>query len=190
MDPILATKPFKLAFIGSHKVNGVSALHTDLMKQTVFRGLNGVFPDRIINQTNGITPRRWLYECNPGLAGLVTEAIGEGWVTDLEQIEELVAYLDRELGRLLSALEAHPRFDDLLLIVTSDHGEAFGEHGLLRHSASLYQELLAVPLVIKSARGREAMRSTGSMGSGSESRTPPGLSGSQCSSALALPSGR
>jgi starch phosphorylase len=83
-----------LAFIGSHKVNGVSALHTDLMKQTVFRGLHALFPDRIVNQTNGITPRRWLYECNPGLARLVTEAIGERWVTDLEQIEALAGYAD------------------------------------------------------------------------------------------------
>ena len=48
-----------LAFVGSHKVNGVSALHTDLMKQTVFRGLHEVFPERIVNQTNGVTPRRW-----------------------------------------------------------------------------------------------------------------------------------
>ena len=52
-----------LAFVGSHKVNGVSALHTELMKQTVFRDLHQLFPDRIINKTNGITPRRWLIEC-------------------------------------------------------------------------------------------------------------------------------
>ncbi len=83
-----------LAFVGSHKVNGVSALHTDLMKQTVFRGLHKLFPDRIVNQTNGITPRRWLFECNPGLARLVTEVIGDGWVADLEQIEALAPYAD------------------------------------------------------------------------------------------------
>ena len=83
-----------LAFIGSHKVNGVSALHTDLMKQTVFRGLSNLFPDRIVNQTNGITPRRWLYECNAGLAGLVSEAIGDGWVADLERIDALAAHAD------------------------------------------------------------------------------------------------
>jgi glycogen phosphorylase len=83
-----------LAFIGSHRVNGVSALHTELMKQTVFRGLHTVFPGRIVNQTNGITPRRWLYECNPGLAQLVTETIGDGWVADLERIEAVAAYAD------------------------------------------------------------------------------------------------
>jgi starch phosphorylase len=83
-----------LAFIGSHKVNGVSALHTELMKQTVFRGLHTVFPDRIVNQTNGITPRRWLYECNPGLTQLLTDTIGDRWVADLERIEAVAAYAD------------------------------------------------------------------------------------------------
>jgi starch phosphorylase len=83
-----------LAFIGSHKVNGVSALHTELMKQTVFRGLHTVFPDRIVNQTNGITPRRWLYECNPGLTRLLTDTIGDRWVADLERIEAVAGYAD------------------------------------------------------------------------------------------------
>jgi starch phosphorylase len=83
-----------LAFIGSHKINGVSALHTELMKRTVFRGLHSLFPDRIVNQTNGITPRRWLYECNPGLARLVSDAIGDQWVADLERIEALAGHAD------------------------------------------------------------------------------------------------
>jgi starch phosphorylase len=78
-----------IAFLGAHKVNGVSALHTELMKETVFSAFHALFPDRIVNQTNGITPRRWLLECNPGLAALVTEAIGTGWVGDLEQLERL-----------------------------------------------------------------------------------------------------
>jgi starch phosphorylase len=83
-----------LAFIGSHKVNGVSELHTDLMSQTVFQDLHRVFPDRIVNMTNGVTPRRWLYNCNPELAGLITAAIGDGWVGDLEQIEALNDLVD------------------------------------------------------------------------------------------------
>ena len=56
-----------LAFLGSHKVNGVSALHTELMRQTVFRELHQLYPDRIVNKTNGITLRRWLFEANPQL---------------------------------------------------------------------------------------------------------------------------
>jgi starch phosphorylase len=78
-----------LAFIGSRKVNGVSALHTELMKQTVFHDLHTMYPDKIINQTNGVTPRRWVLECNPGLAGLITEQIGDGWIDDLEQLQQI-----------------------------------------------------------------------------------------------------
>jgi starch phosphorylase len=83
-----------LAFIGSHRVNGVSELHTDLMAQTVFHDLNRVFPDRIVNMTNGVTPRRWLYNCNLPLTELITEAIGEDWVGDLEHISQLNAFAD------------------------------------------------------------------------------------------------
>jgi starch phosphorylase len=83
-----------LAFIGSHKVNGVSELHTDLMTQTVFHDLHRVFPDRIVNMTNGVTQRRWLYNCNPDLSNLITAAIGEEWVGDLEQITLLNAFAD------------------------------------------------------------------------------------------------
>jgi glycogen phosphorylase len=81
-----------LAFIGSHKVNGVSALHTDLMKRSVFAGLNACFPDRILNQTNGITPRRWLHQCNRPLAQLVSGTIGQEWIGDLERIEALAPF--------------------------------------------------------------------------------------------------
>ena len=83
-----------LAFIGASHVNGVSALHTELMKKTVFKDLHAVYPDRILNQTNGITPRRWLYEANPPLADLISKTIGDGWVGDLSQIEALVPYAD------------------------------------------------------------------------------------------------
>ena len=83
-----------LAFIGARRVNGVSALHTELMKQTVFRDLHALHPERIVNQTNGVTPRRWLYNCNPALRDLLTEAVGETWVTDLERLEGLVPLAD------------------------------------------------------------------------------------------------
>jgi len=87
-----AVRMGNLAFIGSHKVNGVSALHTELMKQTVFKDLHRVYPERIINKTNGITPRRWLYNCNPNLSGLVTAAIGDSWIDKLEQIQNLAPF--------------------------------------------------------------------------------------------------
>jgi len=83
-----------LAFIGSHHVNGVSELHTELMAQTVFHDLHRVYPDRIVNMTNGVTPRRWLYNCNPSLSGLITETIGKEWVGDLDRLAELKPYAD------------------------------------------------------------------------------------------------
>ena len=83
-----------LAFYGAHKVNGVSALHTELMKQTVFRDLHRAFPDRITNKTNGITARRWLRQCNPGLSALITEAVGPAWLADLEQLRALTPLVE------------------------------------------------------------------------------------------------
>ncbi|TPM37537.1 glycogen/starch/alpha-glucan phosphorylase [Mesorhizobium sp. B2-3-4] len=78
-----------LAFVGSHSINGVSALHTELMKETVFADLHRLYPDRINNKTNGITPRRWLIQCNPGLTALAREAIGERFMDDIEAIKGL-----------------------------------------------------------------------------------------------------
>lgn len=79
----------ELAFVMAHKVNGVSALHSELVKETVFHDLHAAYPDRIINQTNGITPRRWLYSCNPALRSLIDDTIGQGWADDLERLTEL-----------------------------------------------------------------------------------------------------
>ena len=84
----------QLAFVGSHRVNGVSALHTELMKETIFRDLHRLFPDRINNKTNGITPRRWLMEANPDLTALVTETIGDAYLDDFERIADLDAHAE------------------------------------------------------------------------------------------------
>src|SRR5690606_13254360 len=78
-----------LAFVGSHSINGVSALHTELMKDTVFADLHRLYPDRINNKTNGITPRRWLIQCNPGLTGLAREAIGDKFLDDVSELKAL-----------------------------------------------------------------------------------------------------
>ena len=83
-----------LAFVGSHMINGVSALHTDLMKETVFADLNRVLPNRIVNKTNGITPRRWLINANPGLTDLLRETVGAGVVDDIERIGDFERYVD------------------------------------------------------------------------------------------------
>jgi starch phosphorylase len=79
-----------LAIVGSHSVNGVSALHTQILEGELFRDFYELWPERFNNKTNGITPRRWLKLCNPGLAGLISEAIGEGWIRELDQLERLV----------------------------------------------------------------------------------------------------
>jgi glycogen phosphorylase len=83
-----------LAFIGSHKINGVSALHTDLMRKTVFHSLNSVYPGRIVNKTNGITFRRWLIECNPDLAQIIRSTLGERGLDDYRALKELTAQAD------------------------------------------------------------------------------------------------
>ena len=80
-----------LAFVGSHKINGVSALHTELMKETVFSHLHRLYPERINNKTNGITPRRWLFQCNPGLTALAREAIGDAFLDDVTRLSGLDA---------------------------------------------------------------------------------------------------
>jgi starch phosphorylase len=83
-----------LAFIGSHKINGVSALHTDLMRKTVFHALNSVYPGRITNKTNGITFRRWLIECNPDLADIIRSTLGERALDDYHALKALAAHAD------------------------------------------------------------------------------------------------
>lgn len=83
-----------LAIIGSHSVNGVAALHTNLLKKKIFKHFHELYPDRINNKTNGITPRRWLVQCNPDLSELITQKIGTSWITDLDQLQQLKQYAD------------------------------------------------------------------------------------------------
>jgi starch phosphorylase len=78
-----------LAVLGSHSVNGVSALHSELLITSTFRDFAELFPERFNNKTNGITPRRWLRQCNPGLAWLINDTIGPGFLTNLARLEEL-----------------------------------------------------------------------------------------------------
>ena len=79
-----------LAIVGSHKVNGVSALHTDLLKRHTFADFQQFYPDKIVNITNGVTPRRWLHQSNPPLATLICRTIGDGWIKDLGQLRQLL----------------------------------------------------------------------------------------------------
>ncbi|MFN0064694.1 MAG: glycogen/starch/alpha-glucan phosphorylase, partial [Chlamydiales bacterium] len=80
----------RLAIVGSHKINGVSKLHSDLLKHQTFEDFYRMNESLFTNKTNGITPRRWLKECNPDLASLITRQIGEDWITNLEQLHRLL----------------------------------------------------------------------------------------------------
>jgi len=84
----------QLAIVGSHSVNGVSALHSRILQQEIFRDFYELWPERFSNKTNGITPRRWLKLCNPPLSRLIGEHLGEGWVTNLEELRGLAALAD------------------------------------------------------------------------------------------------
>jgi glycogen phosphorylase len=83
-----------LASVGSHAINGVAALHTELLKQTVLKDFYDLWPEKFVNVTNGVTPRRFLALSNPGLSGLITDKIGPGWVKNLEQLRRLEDFAD------------------------------------------------------------------------------------------------
>lgn len=111
-----------LAVVGSHSINGVAALHSELLKTTLFRDFYDLWPERFNNKTNGITPRRWLLKANPDLSGLVTEKIGDGWTTDLGQLKKLEAFAGD--GAFLDRLVAVKRANKARLaeLVRREHG--------------------------------------------------------------------
>ena len=92
--PVRRVRMANLAIIGSHSVNGVAALHTELLKNYLFRNFHEMYPARINSKTNGITPRRWLLKCNQELAGLIGEKTGYDWVVDLDKLRALEQYSD------------------------------------------------------------------------------------------------
>jgi len=83
-----------LAIVGSHSTNGVAAIHSALLRSTTVKDLAEMFPERFSNKTNGVTPRRWMLLANPALARLITEAIGDGWITDLSELAKLKPLAD------------------------------------------------------------------------------------------------
>jgi len=92
-----------LAIVGSHTVNGVAALHTEILKNSELKEWYELYPEKFQNKTNGITQRRWLLKSNPELAGLITELIGDKWITDLYELKKLEQYMedDNVLNRLI-----------------------------------------------------------------------------------------
>jgi starch phosphorylase len=83
-----------LAFVGAHSINGVAAMHSELLKETLFKDLHRMFPDRINNKTNGITPRRWLHQCNPLLTRLIADTVGPKFLDDIDALRDLENHAD------------------------------------------------------------------------------------------------
>lgn len=111
-----------LAIVASHKVNGVSALHSELMVQTIFADYAKLYPDRFHNVTNGVTPRRWLVQANVGLSNLLDSRIGAGWRQDLMQLESLKPMVgDAELGREFLATKRQNK-ERLAAVIRRDLG--------------------------------------------------------------------
>jgi starch phosphorylase len=92
--PTRQVRMANLAIVGTHSTNGVAQIHSDLLRTRVVADFAELFPDRFNNKTNGVTPRRWLLLANPDFAKLMTEAIGDGWVTDLAQLRRLAPFAD------------------------------------------------------------------------------------------------
>jgi len=88
-NPCKAINMAHLAIVGSHAINGVAAIHSQILKDSVFKDFYEMFPERFQNKTNGITPRRWLKLCNPALSDVVSDKIGEGWITELSLLSNL-----------------------------------------------------------------------------------------------------
>ncbi len=98
--PVPQVRMAYLAIVGSFSVNGVAALHSQLLIQGLFRDFYDLWPLKFNNKTNGVTPRRWIARCNPGLSSLVSEKIGDGWVADLQQIKKIAPLADDQEFRL------------------------------------------------------------------------------------------
>src|SRR5262249_4215978 len=89
-EPDKRVRMAHLAIVGGHAVNGVAALHTEILKASVFPDFYAMWPHKFSNKTNGVTPRRWLRKANPGLSALITDGLGgAAWVTDLSRLEGL-----------------------------------------------------------------------------------------------------
>jgi glycogen phosphorylase len=88
-----------LAIVGSHRVNGVAALHTEILKQEIFKDFFQMFPDKFVNVTNGVTQRRWLLHVNPKLAEFICKRIGKEWITDFKQIIHLAKFANDKLSQ-------------------------------------------------------------------------------------------
>jgi starch phosphorylase len=151
-----------LSIVGSHKVNGVSALHSDLLVQTIFADFASLWPERFTNMTNGVTPRRWLAQANPGLAALLDDTLGRAWRLDLDQLQRLRSLRDDPALRVRFAAVKHANKDRLATYIERTTGITVNPQGLfdvqvkriheykrqllnVLHVVARYQAILADP---------------------------------------------
>jgi starch phosphorylase len=151
-----------LSVVASHAVNGVAALHTQLLRRDLFHSFDELYPEKIRNKTNGITPRRWLLACNPGLSSLIHSKIGDGWVRDLDQLRQLETHADDPifqdeflrikhenkmcLGDVIEdALGFRPNADAIYDVQIKRLHEYKRQHLNLLHILTLYRRLLNNP---------------------------------------------
>jgi len=158
-----------LSVVGSHSVNGVAALHTQLLKSDLFPEFDALYPGKLNNKTNGITPRRWLLACNPRLSKLITSKIGSGWERHLDKLRELESFArDKEFQKEFMDVK-HANKVDLARIIKSECGvdvnpaalfdvqikrlhEYKRQHLNLLHILALYRRLLQDPTLDISPR--------------------------------------
>jgi starch phosphorylase len=151
-----------LSIVGSHKVNGVSALHSKLLVETIFADFAALWPERFTNMTNGVTPRRWLSQANPGLAALLDDTLGRAWRLDLDQLQRLRSLrADPALGQRFAAIK-HANKERLAATIRQHTGIVVNPHSLfdvqvkriheykrqllnVLHVVSRYQAILADP---------------------------------------------
>jgi starch phosphorylase len=160
--PVKQVRMANLAIVGSHSVNGVAKLHSNLVKSQLVPDFAQFWPERFNNKTNGVTQRRWLLACNPGLAGLITEAIGDRWIRDLDDLRRLeplsedTTFLDRFLAvklenkrRLAKVIAARTgrdiRLDSLFDVQIKRLHEYKRQLLNALHIAALYRRLKANP---------------------------------------------
>ena len=151
-----------LSVVGGHSVNGVAALHTELLKKNLFPEFDVLYPGKFNNKTNGITPRRWLLVCNPRLSGLITSKIGHGWERDLDKLRALEEFAEDSQFQIDFMNIKHANKVDLARIIKRDCGvevnpnalfdvqikrlhEYKRQHLNLLHILALYRRLLQNP---------------------------------------------
>ncbi len=126
-----------LAVVGSHKVNGVARLHGEILKNIVFKDLSDVFPGKFTHVTNGVTPRRWLLHANPLLAAFISKRIGDGWITDFQQIVKLGAFASDEGSQKEFLAIKQTNKEALIRFLSMENSIRDGEGKIIAHTRQI-----------------------------------------------------